>query len=246
MKSLFALLTLSTYLTACTTYQYYSMTGDLPLAEDQSFHFTSNAVEVNYKFGENGILIMDICNRSDAMIFIDWERSSLIFNQETIPFPQDEAYFQGNASYNHPLGQDFEGVIQSNPHRRYIPPKTRLKESVHLNFANYLNLNETIFEENTVTGSTKTYRYSKDNSPFAFQTYLYFSDLKEKKEPIIVHNSFWTQSIVSNMTEVTSQEYNQFALEDYNDAGYGLFAIVVGAGLIYLVAVADEESQGDL
>jgi hypothetical protein len=226
---------LSLVCVSCTSYQHFTMSSNLQLKPDYSFGAEHETASVNYQFSEGGQLRIAVFNNSSELIYIDWEKSSLILGEESILFPQNESYFQGTGQ-NNVNEINFEGILFNNPNRRYIPPKAYISESINLNFVDAIDL------DNLVKSPTNTryFRFTREDTPVAFDCYLYINSV-DGNQPSTMHHEFWASELRITTEDNVPMNLNEFSKREVNDAGAGMGILLLGGAVIYLASTVDWE-----
>ncbi|MEQ8471216.1 MAG: hypothetical protein RIC35_08520 [Marinoscillum sp.] len=219
---------------SCTSYQYFTMSSELQPQPDNSFMIETETASVNYKFSGDGQLTIVIFNNSENLIFIDWEKSSLLLDQESIPFPYNESYFQGTSQLNYYNEINFEGTIHDNIKRRYIPPQSYVSETISLNFIDAIDRNN----YNKASNNFKYFEFTRENTPFAFDSYLYINSIDES-QPLTLHQEFWASGLLVTADANLPTKHNQFSKMDVNEAGAGMGVFLLGGAVIYLASTVD-------
>lgn len=67
--------------------------------QDKAFVYETDSLRIQFNFqGENGVVRMNIYNKLDVPLYIDWKRSAFIKGAEKFNYWVDEAYLQGEYS----------------------------------------------------------------------------------------------------------------------------------------------------
>ncbi len=68
--------------TGCTTYQYMTVSGkNIRQNERQEFVVENDSIRVKYNFsGEDAPVNVEVTNKLDRPVYVDWSRSALIIN----------------------------------------------------------------------------------------------------------------------------------------------------------------------
>lgn len=74
------------FLTSFTQYQYLEFGSKVPV-QNNVFVFENDSIKFTYDFkGRNTPFRFYLENKTEQTIFIDWEKSGLVYNGQTVPF----------------------------------------------------------------------------------------------------------------------------------------------------------------
>lgn len=225
-------------LSSCVSYQYVTLTSNTPVQEDGKFKLESDSINIIYSFYNFGYLKLEIENKSDQLLYVDWEKSSIIIDKESIPMISDKEYFEGSTStYSQSISVDFDGTIYKNPTIRYLPPNTHIVQNFPLDFARFITpeqLQSGIFTNVQSGGSGKSYAFDEETTPLKFQTYLYIGS-DEGGKSMIQEQNFWTQTVFQTIDGQLNTYPNQILMKKTNPTGAVLGTMALLGVTIYLV-----------
>ena len=130
IKIFIGLISLSLF-TGCITYQHVSLSGNAPQNEKSEFVVENDSVSLIYSFhGHSGPITMDIANKLNKPLYVDWRKSALIINGQSFTLWKDEASLNTHVSSTSVLQDDqtiqtsgnLQGSIVKNDKVSFIPP----------------------------------------------------------------------------------------------------------------------------
>jgi hypothetical protein len=178
----------------CTPYHFYTIKSyDIP-PETQALVVDSDTLQIVYAVsrGANGMVI-NIQNKSESPIFVDWSQSAVILDSKITVYPFDITGTAQTMSGN-PMGNT-----------RFIPPRSTLQSTPIALRARIYTVEEMdrSFKKQiikTTQGESKTIRYTHytpENSPIHFRSYLTFYSEKMPKTPMRIEHSFWASELLT-------------------------------------------------
>ena len=187
--------------------------------KDNYFVHETDSVLVTYSFWEDqGIMSFSVFNKLDKPFYIDWKKSSFIYNDNKLDYWIDKtetnstAYY-GGYYYNGPLIRTeltgFEGYSTSvsstvKPERvTFIPPKsTYYRSQFYLipdkNFKLNLSAQENEVPRNDLPKKkTKVYseQFTENNSPLYFRNYLAVAFNENTESNFYIDNGFYLAAV---------------------------------------------------
>lgn len=171
--------------------------------EDRSFYLENDTIGIRYAFNEDGSSVRVLVeNFLDRPLLLDMHKSALSVNGRTYGYTDGQSTLSGTTrsdgvSVRHGRGissstnwGQFEGVIESDEHALYIPPRSYV-EKAHFDFAADIVLlfdqfnkqDETHFSDMEGTYVAETEYFNDENSPFRLKSYISYSILDENRIP---------------------------------------------------------------
>jgi len=210
-----------TMFSACSQYQYVSVNSKLNQTEEKDFINENDTVMIKYTFsGQNLPVRITIFNKLQKPIYIDWGRTTIIFNNEQL-----NGAFQNNENIISIAPQAYV-VISS------IPLASRFFD---------LNKNDSIrkltFETNNGTLTNEMHLFNEHTTPQYFRCILAITTREDFSAPTYFDNSFWVSGVFKTMVAPASIKYkaSNFAFVR-KTSGFGK-AISVTAVLMTLIVV---------
>jgi len=239
-------------LTGCSVYQHVNLKSNLQQNDKLGYLTENDSIAVKYSFnGQNGPIHIEFSNKSDKPFYIDWRKSALISNGQSISLWKDEARISASSTeYKvHPENEfinstsNIEGSIVKKDKVTFVPPHSNVSVNSYILqsrfFANPAQKGErAVFYTTEGKTSARKFSFSKEDSPLNFRIFLSISGDDSFKNPVQFDNSFWVSDYVE--TSVSPRELNvipenQFYIRKVTGAGRTLIAaslvgiLVVGA-----------------
>jgi hypothetical protein len=247
MKKILFFLTALVVLAGCSNSQFVSVRSDAPVESTGQYYFENDTVKINYSFkGNNGPVNIHVFNKLPIPLYLDWTRSAVIINQQSISMWKDESNLSAqtetsgyNAGYNfNASSSETNGVIVRPETVSFIPPQSSVSDS-------RITLRSNFFDVTTATHVKKSkrkiyspngsvnanlYEFQRENSPFTFKTYLTLSTEKNGSHAMHVENEFWVSEILQSDLLGKSYMYpdNGFRITKPTPAA----AVVAGTALV--------------
>lgn len=236
----------------CSTYQYAVLDGDLN--KDQSFRFIheTDSIKVKYSFmGENGPIQIEIFNKQTQPIFVDWKKSSLIINENTVPYWKDESSINATSSgynlnwtptYTTNISQT-NGIISRAASVDFIPPQSSITHnSIFIKHEFFLLPQPSSNNKLKLTTNGTTvlkHTYERENSPLKFRSYITLSSEEDFSKTTVLDNQFWVTEIMQSSIEPSlfPGKINQFYIK--KTTGVGL----AGTGVLTVMIIAAAMAQ---
>ncbi len=241
-------------ISGCTRYQYIAITGDTPQNKQQNFVVENDTARIVYSFrGMNFPVTVEVYNKLNIPLYVDWSKSALIVGGKSMSFWQDVANLNGSTqgysveiqngiSYN--VGS-VSGTIVKNDKVSFVAPGSYIRTTrFHLQ-SRFFNTasHETVKKEqfNSANGAEygKLFSFSKDHSPLEFRSYLTLSTDKNFASEIHFRNSFWVSGITQTMARPSTLENGDFS-NSYIQKITGVGAVlgwILGIGVLGGLAV---------
>ena len=203
-------------LSSCSKYQYISINSNLTQNDKREFISENDTVKVTYTFqGEACPMKVEIYNKLQKPLYIDWSKSYLIIDTDRVNNPFNH---EGTFSYIDPHSDIvLSGILVQN---RFIP--TCRHDSL---------ATVTISTKN---GTTEVIRhsYTPETTPLYLRCCLSISTNEDALVPVHIDDQFWVSDIKKSLTPPTSLPYstsNEFYVR--KTTAYGKFMIVFGVVL---------------
>lgn len=229
---------------SCTTYQHVTLSSQLHQNATHEFIYESDSILIKYNFnGENCPVSLHLENKLNIPLFINWQRSSIIQNNQSMPYWQDKSIVRGTAegtstsSLSYPQDflttTDINVSIYRNESITFLPPQSykadlvmTLESDMILTPEPKQNYNETI---STASGKVKAYRYTfeKENSPRRYRSFLTLSANSSGEPAFTIEHEFWVSEITETWLGPSSfskerNRGNEYYLKKSNGAGVAL------------------------
>jgi hypothetical protein len=188
-------------LTSCSKYQYYTLSSEnVPKDKKHQFVVENDSCRIIYNFsGAKGPVSICIFNKMQQPLQVDWKRSAVIVGDSSTSFFQPEMKFSGEVERNrYAINQDVNGVITQQETIDFIPPQSSVTKQTRWISSKFLKLNNGEGQEiKTAQQKIKLYKFTKENSPVLFRTYL---TLISGSTSFHLDNSFYANEMIETHT----------------------------------------------
>ena len=113
---------------SCASYQYFTVdSSQLPKNDQQAFVMDNDTMQLSYSFaGSGGPLTITVLNKTDQPLMIDWNKSSLICNDQSYLLAQTSSTFTASAVGNKTGISALTGTVNMVPASEIVPAKTKV------------------------------------------------------------------------------------------------------------------------
>jgi hypothetical protein len=201
---------------SCASYQYYTVSSAGVAQNDKrEFVIENDSLRLVYNFnGFNAPVNITIQNKLSVPVYIDWQRSALIVNDQAISYVPAEMRIDGGfqgSSYKYSSISGYKttsGHIQATaslpPSVDFMPPQTYLTKS-QLSIPNRLieQVPETAFHREKyapvegIRVSVKKATFTEATSPLRFRSYLTIMVGELTTKPLILEHSFYVSELMT-------------------------------------------------
>lgn len=254
MKSLIKItlsLALLVLFSGCSVYQLVSIESNAPKNNQSEFIIENDTVSIIYAFhGQGGSLVVDIFNKLNKPLYIDWRKSALIIEDESFTLWKDQASLNGVSSSVEVFDNNgvaysegnIGGTLVKNDNISFIPPHSKIVvNSYNLNVP-FVELPKengekiTFFTRHGEERRGRKYTFLADNSPYIFRIFLSMDTEDSFKKPVHFDNSFWISNLVTLKTDAEEFDIhfgNQFYNIKQTSGGNAmLYGAVIGAAVL--------------
>jgi len=206
------------------------------------FYFENDTIKITYDFWSNrGVMSFTIYNKLGKPIYLDWQKSSFIYNNIKLNYWSDEEITNSTQIYNsssyrnsnnpeflYTNGNSASTSKTIRPEKiTFIPPASYYsKKQFYLtsgsNFKMSINSESMIVPRNdNYNKNTVIYysNYTKELSPLKFRNYLAFTMSETGSDYFFIDNDFY----ISSIKEMSTKHFNgppimidQFGNEKYS------------------------------
>lgn len=206
MKPLLTALLLTTLVSSCSTYHYLSLDGIQANKNNrEELVWENDTVWLSYDFsGRWGTMAIKLKNKTDQPMYINWEKSVIIKDGESIRLQNPAAELKGNIQrYRYSRESELSGTLQLPEGTDFMAPGTSTSRAgidvtKAMPLLSRLPDTATMVKAKNEFGTGVKYRqqnFSPDNSPFRFQVYLTFGIGNGNKEFSLLHHFYASQVI---------------------------------------------------
>ena len=201
-------------LSGCFTYQHVKLASNSALTNQSEFKLENDSVRIVYSFsGLCGPIHMEIFNKLNKPFYVDWRKSALIRNGESVTLWKDESRVSATTTEYKVYPEDdlINSVSKTNStvvrkdNITYIPPQSKVAVNSFIVRSALFNVPEQAGEKvlfYTEGGKRKgvKYSFSKEDSPLNFRIFLSFSMDGNVNSSFHTDNTFWVQEYLNSHT----------------------------------------------
>lgn len=249
---------------SCSVYQLNTISSSTAEwnEKDGSFVQENDSLKVVYSFaGENAPVSIEIHNKLNEPVTIDWQRSALVYNDSAISYAGNKASVRGLVSgssfnWDNTFSTNYgniNGSVTLPQYIDFIPPKSYIKRvPIELTDAFFENFADTFYKkikvpaaETNFTVNGKRATFTHDNSPLKFSSYLTVAYGKKSDERVAYQQQFYISELLrlnahpNNTTLMDKKRGDMFYVSQ--QTGYGKSATVGAVVAISAAAVAGSQ-----
>lgn len=243
------------FLSSCTVYQVMTVSSnEVRQNGAQEFVIENDSFELCYNFnGQNGPINVRIKNKLQQPLYVDWQRSALIINNQAISYVPNKVPINGSvAATTFDWTRDFattSGRFQATAilpaEIDFIPPQTYVtRQLIGITNQGIDRLPDSVFKKKRIPAMgdgvevVKEAWFTAATSPLVFTSYLTMMVGKIDPKPVVCQHQFYVSQLVkmSNSPELLNGDKRgdrfyvvQSAPVDSFGYGYG----VVGGRAVY-------------
>ncbi len=236
---------LSFTISGCVKYQYLSI--DSSMEESTKGFVTENdSIRLSYWFTGSGVMEIEIHNLSNELIYVDWNKSSLIKEGESFTLASNQATLEANSSSIEWLAGiesgEISGTITTPSSTNFIPGGSYIRYRARkLNLDHYnLKLSAGVEKRNVHGYQSKILEIDQSEAD-GFQTRLFLANESDKKRSIYQHE-FWISTVMETQYNDPKSGGNQVKLSKTTGAGKVL-STVGGLALLTIYVAAELEEE---
>lgn len=235
-------------------------TGSIVLQNDSTL--------VSYNFSEPGLLNIEVFNKLNEPVYVNWEKSAIIAGNKAYSLVDDKLsiegetsgttrrYFRSSDTYSQ---GSISATLQLSKSESFIPPHTKVIRTTKIVSNIPMNaIEDSLYRKIALNNMSdgvvrsKESVFTMDNSPLVFRSYLTLYTLKDNQpKPFISQQNFFVSRVLklnvdpANIENFTNRPGN--VMVNAKSTGVGttltavaLSAVIVGSGV---ATVALEESN---
>lgn len=201
-------------LSGCSAYQHVRLASNTPMNEKSNFLIENDSINIIYSFnGQSGPINMELLNKLDKPIYIDWRKSALIINGQSFSLWKDEARISGTTTGYRIIHEsniaystgNLEGTIARADKVTFVPPHSKIVVNSYVLQTTFFNNPMLIGEKMkfyTPEGKRKAmkFTFSKEASPLNFRIFLSLSMDDSLKKIFNFDNAFWVSDYFNTAT----------------------------------------------
>jgi len=258
MKNIFILGGLLCLFASCSKYQYGTLNSTNAVKNEQSGDFIveNYTLAIVYRFkGENAPLNIQIKNKLNEPLHVDWRRSALILGDKAVVYADNKISIQGETFSQSTYGsfsrlddsKSRSGTLAATAslpeNDSFIPPHSTIERTL-------LKLSDTLISlpkgkfnqvqmyslDGEIVYSVKSATFTREDSPLVFRSYLTFYTEKGKEAKVFpIQQEFYLSQLVQAGQRGNKSEFNPGNRSDIfytsKATGYAKTMTVIGAGL---------------
>jgi hypothetical protein len=249
------------FLSGCSVYQHVKLSSDMQQNDKSEFLIENDSVSIIYSFyGNGGPIHIELFNKLDKPLYIDWGKSALITNGQSKSLWKDEARITANATEYKVVPEnsvvsstsDIEGTIVKNDKMTFIPPHANISANRYVLQSKFFTTPVQLSERKVLYTdqgkvNARKFSFSKEDSPLSFRIFLSVSDNENFKNPIQFDNSFWVSDYFATSVPPSSLGIipgNQFYVRKNTAIGRTLFITSI-VGILTVAAIAGGEGSAN-
>lgn len=212
-------------LSGCSRYQYIAIAGDTHQDKTNNYVIQNDTAKIVYSFkGYNLPVTVEVYNKLNKPLYVDWTKSALIIDGQTFSYWQNKAQLSGTtggsliklaAGVSYYWG-DIDGTIIKQKKVSFIPPQSYVKTTrFYLKsrfFETQNHASETTEDFNSANGQNygTKFTFDKQNSPLRFKSFITLSTNKDFSTEFHFSNAFWVNNIMQTGAAPKSVQHNGF------------------------------------
>jgi hypothetical protein len=262
MKNLFILSALLLILTSCSKYQINVISSNNITKDPETGKFTdeNDSVKITYSFfGRNAPINLDVYNKLNEPLYIDWQRSAFITNDKAVSYDNDNVRITGGVSgtsvgdknISFSSGNiDATAALPKNV--VFIPPHTHVSNTlleatnqfINAEFYGVTKKSEIPSANFFGTSPVKIGEFTSETSPLNFNSYLTLYTLNGNIPQYTAYkHGFFISKVISTNDGPENFDFYQHQRGDFFYTtktttygkvapGVGLTALLIGAAAI--------------
>lgn len=271
---LFYALGLPLLFASCSVYQLNTISSNTAKwnEKDGSFVQENDSLRIIYSFaGQNAPVSIEIHNKLNEPITVDWQRSALVYNDSAISYAGNKAYIKGDISGSSiNWTRDFssnraslDGSVTLPQYVDFIPPKSFIRRvPLELTNAFFENFADTFYRKIKVPSVETDYKingkralFTASNSPLVFSSYLTLTYNNKEDNKIAYQQQFYISELLrlgahpSNTTLMDKKRGDMFYVSQ--QTGYGKTmttgaVVAIGAAAVAGSALTNTHNNGNI
>lgn len=249
---------ISVFLSSCSKFQYATILSSQP-TKSSGIEVENDTVKITYYFrGQNCPVLIEVYNKLNQPIFVDWAKSALIINEQRFSYWEDKTIVRTTTSateinWTKSVSSSTgitSGTLSREEQVSFIPPKSFVKYNPLTVKSSFFELPPPVKQQevhisNLNTSATaKKYTFSESNSPLTFRSYLTLSTSDSFSSSFHLDNDFWVSEILTTYAQpsVMNPASTQFTLS--TSTGFTeAMVVLVGVPLIIAAAASHNKSK---
>lgn len=202
-----------------TRVQVFNFSSDLKKLSDSSYVYSNDTIELRYDFSEEyGVFGFGIRNLTNMPIYIDWSKSSFIYNDVKNDYWRDSWKSISSTSTWNPL---YIGTLSSGVKEEritFIPPKStyaraqfQIFNGLNLKSPQYKVIRSVVPRNDNLKKKTKIQRidFYQEENPMALRNYMTYSVSSDFESPRFIEHQFNLKSVI----EMDARHYQHYQID---------------------------------
>jgi hypothetical protein len=194
---------------SCTRYQYSIIDSTLARNDQGEIFIENDTVSVTYRFsGPGGPVRLQIYNKLNTPLFLNWAQSALVINGTAINQWNDalEIKVISDGADDHYEESEESGILSRVQPVGYIPPFSSIESNPIRLGSEFFRFTPGKFKKTRllVGGSRYNARsifFTKENSPVRLSSHLTLSTTSDFSDVFRFNNEFWVKEVSQSMIE---------------------------------------------
>lgn len=246
---------------SCSVYQLNTISSNTARwnETDGSFIQENDSLRIIYSFaGQNAPVSIEIHNKLNEPVTVDWQRSALVYNDSAISYAGNKAYIKGDingSSYDwarnfSTTSANLSGSVTLPQYVDFIPPKSFIRRvPLELTNAFFENFADSFYRKIKVPSADADYKlngkralFTASNSPLVFSSYLTLTYNNKDDNKIAYQQQFYISELLrlsahpNNTTLMDKKRGDMFYVSQQTGYGKVSTGAVVAIGAAAIVA----------
>ena len=232
-------LTLIALLSACSTYQMNTLSSTNSVHDEKTgdFKFENDSVKIVYSFsGENAPIHIDIFNKLNEPVYVDWERSAIINGKQSYSYADEAIQINGDIS-SISVGKNItfsNGSIDAKAsvpkNVAFLPPHSQTTKTISkINKQSFQYIPGDTFVNTKLASSfdssgknVKLAKFNSENSPLLFKSYLTLYTLNGSTPKFTAYtNDFYVSEIIRSSSSPDNFSFYHGSRGDFFTSSVG-------------------------
>lgn len=244
---LYLTLAIAILFSGCSKHQYFTFSSDLPKTSNDLYYYESDSLKIEYNFISSSSIQVRVHNKSETPILINWEKSSIIFNNESLAMANGDLNFEGSGSsielFEDMTYSDFYGTIKGGKNQTFLPPQAFVVNTfnkVPLSYQKRLK-KEMDFEKMYFPDAVvKKYSFDKSQPMARLKSFIFIENPDDSS--FNLSHDFWVSEILETNNGRLKLGQNHLKQSKVTTTG-AIIGTTGFVGLLVVAAAAEEESN---
>jgi hypothetical protein len=246
------------YLSSCISYQHISVSSNRVAVNDKGdfMRETDSLIVRYYLSGYDCPVVVEVFNKTNKPMYIDWRRSAIIYKDLSISFIQTPTINAAAATTtftpaNAPSPilntsssySEIYGEINQSQEVSFIPPRSYVRSRPLTLESGFLITAEQLGKKYIAAKNVwvRSKQFSYDETPMKFRSHITVTFTDDLKNATIINDEFWVNEVIQTTSSAndlySKQPANQFTVSKLSEGGLAAGA-VIGLTAIVLIMVA--------